>query len=256
MNYKRVSLSLALAATIVSIGGMVLNLEQEASAQTVTTRRVRTVLFKPPGEARPSNTIGGASRDQGVCPGDSITTSPYLTAVVPSGYNGLTTQARPSVLVYVPNTSAERAFLSFREVVPNAQSQDNHYQTMLPIENKQGIVQIDLPEDAPELETGKTYQWSFVIMCDNRLRPDSPMVEGTVTRVSMDSKLNQELEQSTPLEQAAVYGEHGIWYDAVGTLAQLRYTDPDNSNLVTIWQDLLSSDTVGLQAIANQPLVK
>jgi hypothetical protein len=255
MNDKIFIFSLTVLATILSTEKILLGSHKQALAETVAKNNIQRVVFVPPKDAMPKNTRGGASRDRGKCPGDSLTTSPYLTAVIPSQNKGLTTQAAPTLLVYLPATSAEKAFFSIREVNSDNPNQDNHYQTFLPIENKSGIIQVTFPEDAPRLEIGKTYTWSFVLMCDNRLRPDSPAVEGIIERVSVNADFNQKLEKATPLEKAVLYGQEGFWYDSVGLFAKLYHTDPNNSNLVMFWQDLLSSEVVGLEEIVGQPII-
>ncbi len=256
MNQKIFILSLTALATIFSTGKMLVGSHPQAVAETLAKNNIQRVVFLPPKDAKPKNTTGGASRDNGKCPSDSLASSPYLTAVIPAQNKGLTAQGRPTLLVYLPATSAEKAFVSISEVNSDNLNQDNHYQSFLPIQGKSGVMQITLSEEAPELEVGKTYRWSFVIMCDNRLRPDSPAVEGIIERVSVNAELNKKLETATPLEQAMLYGQEGFWYDSVGILAKLHQTDPNNSNLVSIWQDLLSSEAVGLDAIVSQPILK
>jgi hypothetical protein len=113
---------------------------------------------------------------------------------------------------------------------------------------------IQLPADAPPLEMGKTYKWSFAIACDSSLRPDSPLVEGQIQRVEMNSALNNQLEKATALEKAALYGKAGIWYETLSILSDLRRNQPENADIAANWADLLKS--VELDAIATQPLIK
>jgi hypothetical protein len=254
-NNQITILSLTALATLLSTGKMFVISQQPALAETVAKTNLQRVVFLPPKDARPKSSTGGASRDTGKCPSDSLASSPYLTAVIPNQDKGLTTQASPTLLVYLPDTSAGKAFFSISEVNSDHQHPDSHYQTFLPIQPESGVMQINLPEEAPELEVGKTYKWSFVIMCDNRLRPDSPMVEGMIERVSVNAELNQKLETATPLEQAMLYGQEGLWYDSVSILAKLQQTDPNNPDLTSIWADLLSSEAVGLSEIVSKPIL-
>ena len=254
MSYKIFILFLTTLATILTTLKMPLSSDQQALAQTVAKRNVQSLVFIPPKDAQPKHTTGGASRNQGKCSQDSGITGPYLTAVTPFQNKALTTQARPTLLVYLPNTSAQKAFFSISEVTSKGQNQDYHYQTFLPIEKKSGVMQFTLPEDAPKLEIGKTYKWSFAIVCNTRLKPDSPGVEGIIERVSVNNDFVQQLKTATPLEKAVLYGQGGLWYDSVASFAQAYHTDPNN--LVSIWQDLLSSETVGLEELTSEPLLK
>lgn len=254
MNYKIFILLLTTFATMSTAFKMFSNVDQQAFAQTVAKRNVQSVVFVPPKDSQPKYTTGGASRNQGKCPQDSAITSPYLTAVIPSQNKALTTQARPTLLVYLPDTSASKAFFSISEISSNQKNPDNHYQTFLPIENKSGIVQFTLPQDAPELELDKTYKWSFVIICNSRLKPDSPGVEGLIERVSINNNFDQQLKTASSLEKAVLYGQGGLWYDSVASFTDAYHADPHNLN--PLWQDLLSSEVVGLEELTNQPILK
>lgn len=218
-------------------------------SQTKPTQTTASVSFDPPDGDRPKDSAGGASRNDGRCSQDAKDVQPYVTAVLPANHYGLTVESHPTFLVYLPPTAAQKAFFSIKD-----ESDRDHYQTFLPLPQKSGVMAIELPTDAPALETNKIYKWSFVMMCDRVLRPDSPLVEGEIQRVEMDSTLSSQLKEATPIEQAALYGKAGIWYDTVATLVEIGRSQPNNSELVTIWEDLLKS--VELNAIATQPLVK
>ncbi len=49
-----------------------------------------------------------------------------------------------------------------------------------------------------------------------------------------------------------VFSESGYWFEAVSNLAELKLSQPGNSEVNTAWKDLLSS--VGLSGIAQAPL--
>ncbi|NJP18000.1 MAG: DUF928 domain-containing protein [Hydrococcus sp. CRU_1_1] len=156
---------------------------------------------------------------------------PYITAVLPSDRYGLTVESHPTFLVYLPPTVAQNAFFSIKD-----ENDRDHYQTFLPLTQKSGVMAIKLPADALPLETNKTYKWSFVIMCDSSLRPDSPLVEGEIQRVEMNSSLSSQLKGATLIQQAALYGKAGLWYDTVATLAEIGRSQPNDLELATIWE--------------------
>lgn len=218
-------------------------------SQTKQTQTTASVSFDPPDGDRPKNSAGGASRNDGRCSQDAKNLQPYITAVLPANRYGLTLESHPTFLVYLPPTVAQKAFFSIKD-----ESDRDHYQTFLPLPQSSGVMAIELPHDAPALETNKTYKWSFVMMCDRSLKPDSPLVEGEIQRVEMNPTLSSQLKEATPIQQVALYGKAGIWYDTVATLVEIGRSQPNNSEIVTIWEDLLKS--VELNAIATQPLVK
>ena len=168
---------------------------------------------------------------------------------MPTSNHGLTTVERPTFLDYVPQTSAQKAFFSLKD-----KDENYYYQTTLPIPETPGIVSFKLPADAPALEIGKSYQWSFVTICGERLAVDDPRVEGHIQRIELNTQLSSQLKNLSPLERAALYGSDGIWYETVATLAQLRQSQPNDLTLAATWENLLKS--VGLEAIATKPLLQ
>jgi hypothetical protein len=62
----------------------------------------------PPPRRNPGSSAAGGRRNSSTCPQDAVmTTSSVLTALSPTAEPGLTLAARPTVLVYVPQTSVE-----------------------------------------------------------------------------------------------------------------------------------------------------
>lgn len=205
------------------------------------------VTFEPPKGDKPMDSVGGATRGE-QCFQEAALLNPQLKLLVPASNQGLTVAARPTLFVSVPQTTAREAFFSLQDEQGN-----QHYQTILPVPDRSGIISIQLPEAAPGLEVGQSYKWSFVIMCDDTLRPDSPLVEGYIQRIQPESALGERLESSSPLEQAALYAKSGIWHDTLAILAQLKQSQPNDSALAANWEELLTS--VGLEQIVAQPLI-
>jgi hypothetical protein len=220
------------------------------SGFTLSPNPVLSANITPPQAGSPSSTVGGASRG-GRCSQDSRDANPYLTSLLPINGEGLTLQEKPDFFVYIPETVSQKAFFSLKD------SQGNHYyQTYLDIADQSGILKFSLPEDAPALEANKDYKWSFVILCDNRLRPDSPLVEGEIKRIELEnnSQLKQDLQKATSaMEKAQAYAKAGIWYETLGVLAQLRQSNPHDTSVNTTWTNLLNS--VGLNNISNAELL-
>jgi hypothetical protein len=212
----------------------------------------KQVFFRPSGQGRPPITRGAGSRNDRLCPQDA-TTNPdrsiaaplSLTALVPDNQEGLTWSERPTVWVYLPETSARQMVLSIR-----TEGSQPHSQRFLPITGEPGIVGIPLDETAPPLDLETAYQWAVVLICGDRPSPNDPVVTAWVRRVDADqTNLPQD-----PLERAAWYGERGIWYDALTTLAEARRSQPANSAITEAWINFLTQPTVGLETIANEPV--
>ena len=208
-----------------------------------------TVNFEPrPGAGAPDRTTGAGSR--GGCQGDAIEpNSPGLTVLSPSS-SQLTTQGHPTFFVYVPQTSAQSIEFS----VSDANHQEVYYTTQS-VKDTSGIIPFKLPEDQPELEVGKTYYLYFAIMCNSTDPSANPHIWGTVQRTEASSQVETALvtEPTMSLKRVALYGQDGLWYDALSTLVNLKETQPNNAVLQGVWTELLKS--VGLTSIAQEPLL-
>ena len=207
------------------------------------------VVFVPPKDTKPQTTAGAASRGLGKCPQDTDLSKPYLTALLPSTQVGFTRESHPTIFVYIPVTTAEKAFFSIKDNQSN-----DIYQTILPLSGKGGIVGLKLNKDTPALENGQPYLWSLVLMCNNQLRPDSPIVQGEITKLEANDQDNLATDSNELLKRVTDNAQAGIWYDTVSGIAQVQTSNPNDESLVQIWSDFLNS--VGLDMIANQPLLE
>ncbi len=197
------------------------------------------VNFVPPvGDGAPRESTSAATR--GRCPGEDS----YATSVTRSSHYGLTASNRPSIFLHIPQSSVQEVFFSLKD------ENNNHlYQTRFSIPSTSGIVRFDMPDTAPELDPAVEYKWSFVLLCNDRLRPDSPRLEGWM-QYKNDPVLLEQMANLAPLDQARILGEHGIWFDTLAALAEVRRTE---SIEPTTWAEFLES--TGLTEIAAEPLV-
>lgn len=202
----------------------------------------------PPPPKNPDETRGGGTRDEGRCPQDAKTSQP-LTALSPVTETGLTVAERPTFLAYVPKTTAQTAEFSLFE-----QNNKGIYQTTFPLTNTPGIVSFSLPPNAPPLEFGKDYTWSFAMICDPKKRLQDQFVRGRIRRIELDSALMNQIEKASPKERVSLYKSAGVWYEAVFTLFELQRSQPNDSSVSAAWKELLNSG--GLDSISAQPIKK
>lgn len=254
MTKPKKPLPIALLSTGLFLGmAFVAGFQPSAKAQTsqvagLPDASVLRITFDPPGPGKPKDTAGGASRDGRQCAQELAAASSCVKPLMPATQEGLTVAERPVFLAYVPQTSAKQVFFSLVD-----ENNQNIYQTKVPITGNSGILSVQLPDTAPALEVGKNYHWTFIIVSEQGLRPDSPGVQGSIKRIEANTTLKSQLANASPLERAALYGKAGIWVDTIGTLAALRKSQPQDVTLAENWKQLLTS--VGLEAIANQPLL-
>lgn len=196
-------------------------------------------------EGLPGRRLGGGTR--GEC---SLNTS-QLTALVPENNLGMTQEARPKLFFYLPQTSKPKLM----EFVLQDENNNVIYEKTFTATGAKGIININLSEEAsrPALAIGKNYRWFLSIICNPQRREHDVAVDGWVKRVALDIKTTQLLERATPVERVNLYANKGLWQDAIATLAELMYKQPNNSQLSATWTQLLHS--VKLDAIAKVPLL-
>lgn len=207
-----------------------------------------------PNIGKPERREGGGTR--GPCIEKSENNN--LVPLVPNNSFGATVSEYPTFLVYVPAINKqEKPQIKF--TLQGANNQEIYTSTAT-ITNTAGIISIRLPggSNLPGLETGKTYKWSFTLICYPEQEQEgdhsgNSQVQGSIGRVE-NPALVQQLEQiTTPRDKFLTYAAAGVWYDALSALAELRRSQPDNPILAKDWQDLLQS--VGLETIAAEPLL-
>jgi Domain of Unknown Function (DUF928) len=196
------------------------------------------VTFDPPGDPAPQQTVGSSSRGE-----DSL-----VTALVPETNHGRTVAERPTFFIYLPEISLKQGFFSIQD-----EDRNGLYQAYIDIPENRGIISVTLPEDAPPLEVGKNYEWHFVAITGETLRPDSPQISGWIKRVELSSDVTAITRSGVSLKLATAYAQQGIWYDTLSTLVELKHLQPDNGDLNGEWAELL--EQVGLGAIAANPVV-
>ena len=189
---------------------------------------------------RPKRTASGATRGEICVPKDRLP-----IALVPASGIGSTAAEYPTVFWYQPQTSA-----SVAEFVLFDANQQEIYSTKYSLAHSaegvtaaSGIMSIPLPAFAnfSPLEIDQEYQWKLSLICDPMDRSADLVIEGKIQRVVQDSSLELRLQQATSQERLALYAENRLWYEALGTLVDLRRTLPEDAELASAWDKLLES---------------
>lgn len=222
----------------------------------------------PPNRGIAGNRIGGASR---VSTRDPLDESPNsnrrLTALVPEYKNtaeadksnpaltkvwGLTANEHPTLWFYIPYAQNSISRIDF--ILSEGDNLTNRtvYQTAIKLPAKPGIINFSLPQTSPPLAIGKLYQWELKLTMKRQLDKEIS-VKGWIQRAGLDSELSDRIKQATPDRQAAIYAEHGFWYDALSTLAELRRERPQDLTIIQDWKNILKS--VDLGKLADRPFV-
>ena len=218
---------------------------------------IATVQFippPPPNQGYPPGSLrGGASR--GDCPTVETQLTSLFPATIDSAGNGtpvesvwgLTTLSHPTFWFYVPYSLTDNRLGEF---VLLDGDRNYVYQLSDIRSSEAGIIQIALPPSLPPLEIGKRYQWAFMIHCE----VDNPIfTQGSIERIAAAAPLANQLARSTASERAVFFANHGIWFDALTTLAELHLANPNDRSIGASWHSLMQS--VGLAEMADQPLL-
>lgn len=203
------------------------------------------------GDGIPHQTRGGASRGDD-CPETVLPITPILPAVAQGGW---TTEVNPTVWVYVPFSMTSEYEVKFE--LKDSQNQTLYQTWLSDLSTGPGVLQfsvpatVSLPETPVNIAEPDPLLWRVSVFCDPMGgRPDT--ASGVIRRVD---RAIATPESDSPLMLSEAYVQNGIWYDALTVLGDARLENPDDPDLEAAWQTLLSYDTVGLEAIATEPLL-
>ncbi|HEX5767118.1 MAG TPA: DUF928 domain-containing protein, partial [Burkholderiales bacterium] len=93
-----------------------------------------------------------------------------------------------------------------------------------------GIHAFRLADHGVALKPGVEYQWFVAVVRNPAQRSNDVLAGGTIKRVT-DSPVPAQLKQASPAQQAALYAEAGIWYDAIDQLSRQISADQSNRQL-------------------------
>ena len=197
-----------LTSLVTALGlGSAPKLEAQTYHDSDLAQQLQEIQFVPPQGGEEPETRGAGTRNplSSSCTADE----PAMQLIMPDGNYGLTTQARPAILLYLPQTTATKVVLSFR-----SEDREEPEVAFLAIDSEQVINSFALPLDKPELEIGKTYQWQLSVVCGDLPHVNDPLFTGWVTRTPLTID-RQEINQQCPLEQARWFAANGYWYDFI-----------------------------------------
>lgn len=209
----------------------------------------RGTLFTPKkGKGAPRRSDGGASRTNlygAYSNGEEILS---MQAMTPDNFFGATLEARPTIMVYLPESDAAEAVFTVKDDAKNL-----HYQMTFPVSGEAGVVALQLPDNAPELKLEQDYQWYVALKVDQELVPGTPFVDGWIRRVTTAPEMAQKMVGQSDQQQARVLAAEGIWYDAAAKLAKAYKINPKDDSIAQDWKDLLGS--VNLTNVASPDLL-
>ncbi|MBD2448125.1 DUF928 domain-containing protein [Nostoc sp. FACHB-152] len=219
---------------------------------TISQPVLAQVRFKPPSTKAPGVSQSGGTR--GECIAKTQRELQFVKALLPKENFGLTTAANPTLMVYVPKSTAKSLDIELRSL----DKKQVLLKQNLPVPVNNSIVRINLRDPKiPQLELNKNYYWKVTLVCpskDNDAGGNS-FAEGWIQRIQPDAKLQAAISKATPQTLPSIYAEAGIWLDALISLDTLFQQQPHNRLLTFNWKSFLKSGEVN-DAIASIPIVK
>ncbi len=185
---------------------------------------------------RPGQQTAGESR------GECIYTEHNLSAVIPTSHSGKTTLGNPRFWVYFPYTRQQVSQIEF--VIQN-EAREDVWRSQVKNRDNQGYRSFSMPATAAPLEVDRWYRWYVKVYCGRDRDDSTDYVQGWVRRVPLLSQMYLELQQES-MPSHKIYGEGGIWYDAIDNLLTLYKSDPGNMRLERDWHNLIEAQGVSL----------
>ncbi|MGB2927159.1 MAG: DUF928 domain-containing protein [Limnothrix sp.] len=150
----------------------------QAEISSVAPQIELTQLPKP-NVGSPSSTEGGGKRGGCISPEGKALFSPVL----PADSVANTVSSSPSLWWNIPENDAVKAELS---VFTQGNAEDSlvHYQVINDINEKSGLLQITLPDNA--LESNRSYWWDLTLACDEVDRSGDIFLFGSISRKNVD----------------------------------------------------------------------
>jgi hypothetical protein len=209
---------------------------QGDAAQQDQAAPAGSISYRPPMRGAPASRVGGASR--------GIGDADLELSVLAPDHTGLTTKSQPTLYWYLSKPANARLDVT----VINDTDIDPLLEKVIGVPTSAGIQQLDLAEVGTKLEPGIEYRWFVSIIPDEEQRSNDIVASGTIEYTAPEAGLESRISTSDEVEQAAVFAENGVWYDAIDSLSRAIEQNPDDASLHALRAAML--EQVGLTAVA------
>lgn len=203
-----------------------------------------TPQYVPPASrGTPKRTTGGGAR------GGCLKSIPVsITLLVPNDHVGQTALERPSFSWYVSNPTSVSVPMQFALVEPGV-ARPLLVKSLKA--GKTGLEQLEIPQNAPKLQSGHQYRWTVSVICNTQRPSENLYVMGWVKRVTATANQAKAIALAgSDNERALVYARTGLWYDALTAMSRAYQANPQNRSAFESFVSLL--DEVGLTQVAIQ----
>lgn len=173
-------------------------------------------LYVPPSRGRADTRSSGGTR--------APVELPTLELVAPR-HDGLTTRPDPTLYFFVSTISGMQ--IDFTLIADEAE--EPLVETTLDTPAAPGFQAVSLADLGVELAPATHYMWFVSVVADSESRSGDLVSGAGILRVESSEALVGALAEADA--DFAAYARHGIWYDAIGDLADALARDPDDTGL-------------------------
>jgi hypothetical protein len=255
-SFQKIKLALAITLSLLSFTinptSAQTQLAQLAEPEvSIAPRRVRFVQ-SPSNQEEPDlsdrGRPGADSREGGASRNGCPDVSKALTALIPVNI-GKTVAEYPTFWFYTPYELTPERPIEF--VLQDDQGNDLYTTDKLKaLSTPPGVISFH-PTSVP-LKIGKNYRWYFYVYCNPEDPSEHIVVQGRIHRVALNPNQERQLKTATLQEQAILYGQAGIWYEALTAVGEQLRANPQEATIKSDWTGLLQD--VDLGALATEPL--
>lgn len=179
---------------------------QDGASQTAVAQAMPS--YRPPLRGAPASRIGGAHRG---AEGDDWT----LLVLAPE-HTGLTTAKQPVLYWYTSQDIGQPVELTLIE----QGAIDPLLEHSIPGPLAAGVQRVALADYGVTLKPDTDYQWFVSVIADPTQRSQDYAAGATIRRVAADPQVMARLQSATGDQQAFIFAEAGLWYDAIDALSQ------------------------------------
>ena len=169
-----------------------------------------------------------------------------------------TSSPYPTFWFYIPQRMKKVAQIKF--VITELETGKKIYDRVIKNTKKSTIIGIEAPhEQRYALSPAINYAWSLKVDCAGREDNSEIALAGWLSRSALDAKLKPQLAAASEAKKYTVYLKHNLLYDALTEVAQNRITEPNNLQIESAWNQLLTKlgwqDLIEKKSAINPALV-
>jgi hypothetical protein len=194
-------------------------------------------VYKPPLRGSPEGRVGGGTRAL------PIKREVSLQALAPD-HVGLTVHEQPNLYWFISALPASQIEFTMIE----AHSTVALIEERLKSPKQPGIQCIRLSDHSIRLWENKRYKWFITLVADPDHRYRNVFAGGFIERIPVPGDLAGMLQKAGKRGAHYVYGEQGIWYDALSAISEFIAGSPGDGTLRRERASLLQQ--VGLEEVA------